>query len=143
MRGSLCSVELTSSPCTDDNHLSRDWKVSFEESPPLTHTYSKASLDGMPYSRSSPPTVISFHFMPMMTMMRKIRSSNQLEMIGLLLEKTADSVDQYRRSGLLELMDLDEEALYSGSMGLLPIGSNDRRSMSLPNTYPIQTFEIV
>ena len=66
MRGSLCYVELASSPCADLNLSGREWKASFRHGLSLTHKWIHASLDNVPYARLSPSTKNSFYFIPIL-----------------------------------------------------------------------------
>ena len=139
VRGSLYHVELASSPNTSPNHLIREWKVSFIQGISLTHKSSRANLDNVSHTRSSPSTKDLFYFMPMIS-----RSTGcerfDWQLIGLLLENTANSVHQYRRSGLLELYGLDKETLFFNTSGLFPLDSDHSRDV---DTSHIQTIEIV
>ena len=139
IRGSLCYVELASSPCTDLNRLSRDWKASFTQGLTLTHKWSTASLDNVLYTRLSPSTKDSFWFLPMLSSSLDSKRSG-FKLIGLLLENTGKGVHQYRRTGLLELRGIDEEALLSGSSGLVPLDSGHSNNV---DTSRLCTIEIV
>ncbi|MCJ1454414.1 hypothetical protein MMC28_004767 [Mycoblastus sanguinarius] len=139
IRGSLCYVELTSSPRASLNHSSREWKASFTQGLSLTHKWSDAKLDNVSHTRSSPSTKDSFYFMPMLS---RNTGSERFDgaLIGLLLKNTANGVHQYRRSGLLELFGLDKEGLLSSSSGLVPLDSDHSKNV---DTSDIYTIEIV
>ena len=142
IRGSLCHVELTSSPRARAElkyFNSRKWKTSFTQGPSLTHRWSKAKLDNISYTLLSPPTRDSFYFVPMLS--RRAGSERlEIRLVGLLLEKTDNGVHQYRRSGLLELCGLDKEALLSNHGGLVSLDSDHSKDA---DTSDIHTIEIV
>ena len=139
VRGSLSYVELTSYPYDSKYRKTRDWKVCVTQGLTLTHKWSHASLDNISYTLSSPSTKHSFYFMPMLSRSWN-PGHNNCSLIGLLLERTADSVHQYRRSGVLELEGLDKEALLLPSSGLVPLDSDASKDVDIPGTH---IFEIV
>ena len=139
IQGSLYQVELTSSPCTDRNMHSREWKVLFTQGLTISHEWSDASLDRVSLTRSSPSTSNSFYFVPMLS---KNDSSKGFRgaLVGLLLEINGNGVHQYRRSGLLELHGLDEEAVHSVPNETELMDPDHDNKMSVSN---ICTIEIV
>ncbi len=138
IRGLVCYVELVSSPRDSIYYTSRQWKTSFTHGLSLTHRSSKASLDNASYTRSSPSTKHSFYFMPMLSWTTGSMWLDS-ELSGLLLENTANSVHQYRRSGVLTLSGLDEEALlsHSNSLSLLNSGHSKNEDTSVFRTIKI------
>ena len=139
IRGSLYHVEISSSPCPDWKTYSREWKVLFTQGLSISHKWSYASIDRFSLTRLSPSTRDSFYFMPMLS---KNEDSKMFEgkLIGLLLEKTDNGVSQYRRAGLLELLGLDEEAVYSIPNEAELLDPDHDKKMSVSN---ICTIEIV
>lgn len=135
IRGSLYYVELTSSQGTSSKFSTRKWKASFTQGPSLTHKSSSASLDNDSYTRLTPSTKDSFYFLPILSRDSRPFGSR---LIGLLLEKTGNGVRQYRRSGLLELYELDKDILLSCSNGLLPVDSDHSKNVNTSSLYTIQ-----
>ena len=138
IRGLLFDVELTSSQDTSSKYPSRKWKASFTHAPYLTHRRSRGRLDNDSYTRLAPSTKDSFCFLPMLSKIDDYRPLD-VDLIGLLLEKTGNGVHQYRRSGLLELHGL-EDGFLSGSNGLLPVDSHHDKNI---DTSSLHTIEIV
>ena len=137
IRGSLYYVEIGSSHASSSEYPTREWEASFTQGHFLTHKWSSASLDN-DSSMRWPNSTKGLFFLPMRS---SIHSPEHLsELIGLLLEKTGNSVHQYRRFGLLTLYWPDKDFLLSYSSGLLPIDSDHDEYI---NTSSLYTIEIV
>ncbi|KAL8795048.1 MAG: hypothetical protein Q9195_002496 [Heterodermia aff. obscurata] len=141
IRGFLYDVELASCPSSPKYSSSREWKASFPQGPTLAHKWSNASLDNVFYTRGTPVTKDTFCFIPILSSCPRTGAKRfECKLIGLLLENAAGGVNQYRRSGVLELHGLDKESLLSRSSGLVPLDSGHSENV---DTSELSTIEIV
>ena len=140
LRGSLCYVELAFSPQDSAYHFRLNWMASVIQGLSLPHKRSIVKLDNVWLTHLSPSTTYSFYFIPMLS---RSTGSERFDsaLAGLLLEKTASGVHQYRRSGMLELHGLDKEALLRRSTGLVSLASD--HSKHADNHSDLCTVEIV
>ncbi|KAG8532945.1 uncharacterized protein KY384_002823 [Bacidia gigantensis] len=128
VRCTLWSVELMYFPRADGDAANRKWKAIFQDAISLTHEWSNASLDNVPHTRSSPPIRRTFYYMPIMSRVQGLEERN-CDLVGLLLEKDADHHHQYRRTGMLELFEIEQKTLLASSVGLVNMDSAEARSM--------------